>query len=140
MRECNGCTACCFYLDVPEISKTFKAACQHAVAGAGCQIHDTKPAKCKGFRCAWLAGIGRESERPDKLGLMPIVDENKLVVYEVKPGAWGGIASKIWFSILKKSRNHEDGEIEVYLLRHGQEMASLLGSFMPGERFTSHKK
>ncbi len=62
-RTCGGCTACCKTHAVFEIDKSPGRWCEHCNIGKGCRIYDTRPEKCREFRCEWLNGYG---ERPDR--------------------------------------------------------------------------
>ena len=74
-RECGGCTACCYVIEVPGLTG-FRSKCQHAVPGQGCRIWSGpggpggQPEICSQYRCAWAMGFGDEADRPDKSGLL----------------------------------------------------------------------
>jgi hypothetical protein len=53
-RQCGDCSMCCKVMRVEEISKPEHQWCQHARPGIGCAIYETRPAKCRVFRCGWL--------------------------------------------------------------------------------------
>jgi hypothetical protein len=94
-RACGGCTACCTVFGVAEIAKGPYEACAHAVGG--CAIYASRPAACRGYYCLWLAGVGRNMERPDRAGY--VLDEGigddgpVLVAHEVRPGAFDDAAT-----------------------------------------------
>lgn len=89
--SCDGCTVCCEVMGVEELNKRKWEKCQHA--GIGCHIYETRPQSCREFQCMWLQGlVGDESTRPDKLGLMFRLDDDRflgrvIVCHEVYPGA-----------------------------------------------------
>lgn len=69
-RACGGCTSCCFTHDVSTSDELFKEPnewCTHCAVGHGCGIYENgRLLVCKNWQCAWLEGMGTESERPDK--------------------------------------------------------------------------
>lgn len=97
-RRCDGCTACCTVMGVPELSKPYYKSCKHECE-AGCSIYDQRPNSCQAFVCAWRGGIDLvlETDKPDKIGI--VVDVGRISVpdapqintawhaYEVWPGA-----------------------------------------------------
>ena len=75
-RECGGCTVCCVTpkIDQPEMQKQSCVACKHCLGG-GCAVYDTRPPVCRSFYCAWRTeAMFDESWRPDKSGVMPMVE------------------------------------------------------------------
>ncbi len=90
-RECGGCTACCTAVAVHSLRKPFFGKCQHET-DKGCAVYATRPADCRGFGCAWLAGMGEMSDRPDKLGVVIYAEAESdgtvwIYVLETRPGA-----------------------------------------------------
>lgn len=71
MRQCNGCTLCCYVGGVSELEKPPHTSCVH-VTEYGCGIFGSKerPQTCNSFKCAWLHDIGGEKDRPDKIGVL----------------------------------------------------------------------
>lgn len=67
-RTCDGCTACCDLLGVPELDKRANQPCPLAQPGQGCSIHEARPSSCRHFECLWKLGFLSESHRPDELG------------------------------------------------------------------------
>ena len=70
-RECGGCTFCCKAKGIDDLDppKPSWEICQHACE-AGCSIYEERPRSCQVYACAWRMGIGRDSARPDKIGVM----------------------------------------------------------------------
>lgn len=69
MRDCDGCTACCKSVALPELNKKTNESCKH-ISG-GCGIYETRPESCRSFQCAWLSemtGFKDKSMRPDRCG------------------------------------------------------------------------
>jgi hypothetical protein len=71
-RACDGCTACCYIIDVPELGKPYRTHCKHECE-AGCALWQWRPGTPKGqpvvcanYQCIWSAGFGEEEDRPDK--------------------------------------------------------------------------
>jgi len=61
-------------LAIPEIPTLAGEPCEHECA-TGCAIYETRPSRCRGFRCAWLDGWGAKGDdRPDRLGWLAYVD------------------------------------------------------------------
>lgn len=70
MRECGECSVCCYVGAVEPISPAY-SHCPYLVDGAHrCGIYNEpdRPAVCHEYQCAWLKGIGREEDRPDRIG------------------------------------------------------------------------
>ena len=72
-RECGDCSACCTHGGVPEIAKPPGQPCPHDCGG--CDIYATRPQGCRDFVCAWLRGVGAESDRPDKSGVILSIND-----------------------------------------------------------------
>lgn len=94
-RECGACSACCYAIPVRDaaLRKAGHRLCPHQ-GERGCGIYEARPESCREFRCMWLGGWGRLSDRPDRLGLVvePVRPElpELAVVSEVWPGARNG--------------------------------------------------
>ncbi len=92
VRRCGPCSMCCTVLRVDEIGKLAGTPCSKLAEGGGCAIHETRPAICRAYRCAWLEGRFREDDRPDLLGA--VVDFTPrgvgfdLVIIESEPGVF----------------------------------------------------
>jgi hypothetical protein len=87
-RQCGGCSACCSTLHVKELGKPEGQRCEHQ-CDRGCAIHGNgKPEICKGYLCMWRLGVGEDSDRPDRGGLLlhPSIGQ-ELCVYELREGA-----------------------------------------------------
>jgi len=92
MRNCDGCTACCTSLAVPEYDKKTNDACEHICIG--CNIYAERPESCRTFRCTWLSegtGFKELSMRPDRCGVVaaggPTDHGIGMYFYEVWEGA-----------------------------------------------------
>lgn len=81
-RECGECQLCCELLAVKErghlpsgeayaFHKPDRTKCAHQCA-AGCAIYNSEhlPIACRAFECEWLLGHFRESDRPDRSGVI----------------------------------------------------------------------
>lgn len=81
-RQCGDCQLCCELLAVKELGhlpsgeeyafhKPTRTKCAHQCA-AGCAIYDDDrlPISCRAFECEWLLGLFRESDRPDRAGVV----------------------------------------------------------------------
>lgn len=53
-RSCDGCTACCKLLSIPELKKPAQTWCEQCDIGKGCRIYDTRPTDCRTFFCGWV--------------------------------------------------------------------------------------
>lgn len=106
VRSCGDCQACCRAIrvqtdpeDKHQIQKPHHQPCQHQGA-KGCGIYEERPRCCAVFTCMWLHGWGRNSDRPDRLGLIfepvnPLLP-GVVLVTEVTPGArMGGRAGQL---------------------------------------------
>lgn len=78
-RECGGCTACCYVIQVWAVGKPFRTKCPYVVEGQGCGIWSGpggpggpggQPQTCSTYRCAWAMGFGEMKDRPDKTGIL----------------------------------------------------------------------
>lgn len=83
---CADCSLCCTVLRVGELHKLGGVDCVHQnVSGPGCAIHSSRPGICRGYRCLWLRGGLKETDRPDKLGaLLDVVQEGPVVRLEIR--------------------------------------------------------
>lgn len=70
LRSCGGCTACCYTHAVGEIRKYEFSDCPDCTS-AGCAIYESRPRACGAYFCLWaLQGVGNDTERPDKIGVV----------------------------------------------------------------------
>ena len=103
MRNCDGCTVCCWILNVQDtgISKPPRQFCQHLKDtppqftlrsnnkeewkkyNSGCSIHTAKFGICYKYMCDWVKGFGEEKDKPKLSGLL--FDNNRFL--EVWKGA-----------------------------------------------------
>jgi len=67
-RSCGECDLCCTVLRVDVLRKAGGQRCRHQRGEGGCGIYDQRPGICRAYRCLWLKGGLRESDRPDRLG------------------------------------------------------------------------
>ena len=73
-RECGECTACCKFLEIPELNKPVDVLCQHCT-GHSCGIYESRPAVCRGWYCVWRVEKELSDDvRPDKCGVMFSLD------------------------------------------------------------------
>lgn len=94
-RSCGSCRLCCKLPAIPEMGKPADTWCPNANPEPnkpGCSIYADRPQGCRSFRCGWIDGHGRDSDRPDKLGVMmqPTRRSDGLTVIafvEARPGA-----------------------------------------------------
>ncbi len=91
-RACGPCSLCCRVLRVDALRKLGGAPCVHEQEGGGCGIHAERPGICRAYRCLWLRGALRESDRPDRLGaVLDVVGGGGtawLEIREAEPGAF----------------------------------------------------
>jgi len=91
VRDCGGCTACCWSMGVASLTPPFES-CRH-IDGRGCLIYDTKPEDCTKFRCLWLDDVDMPDEaRPDLIGVIfylivdPVDGSDHLAARSSAPG------------------------------------------------------
>lgn len=93
-RQCGACTACCSIHNVPGVTELGERCrflgevgviTMHEVKvgdGAidfepsyhpqeGCTIYSARPRMCSMWFCAWRLGLGQDTDRPDKTGVVP---------------------------------------------------------------------
>lgn len=69
-RECGDCTVCCTVGAVPELNKPAYEECRFLCSGCSLFSKPERPKVCGTFKCSWLWGHGKESDRPDQIGVM----------------------------------------------------------------------
>jgi len=97
-NHCGTCTACCRVYAIPEFDKPAGPWCKHCDVGKGCRIYDTRPERCVGFECLWLASQKHGPAalplalRPDKCKVVFAPSTNEKVMTAVtvpgRPDAW----------------------------------------------------
>ena len=95
VRSCDGCTACCAVFGVEEIAKPAWDACVN-LTESGCSIYAARPNHCRGFYCLYQHGMGKLSDRPDKIGAIfaptngvtEFTGETEIQAYEITPRAF----------------------------------------------------
>jgi hypothetical protein len=91
-RKCGDCRMCCIALPViaPEYDVVSHPGepCRHLCA-SGCGVYGTpaRPRLCHDYACNWLRGHGSVEQRPDRMGALPTIaeDRRQLVLY-LAPG------------------------------------------------------
>jgi hypothetical protein len=122
-RTCGDCRLCCKLPDIPELSKPRDRWCQNASrerGTEGCTIYNDRPQVCREFSCAWLSGLGKEQDRPDKLGVMwqplDLPDGRPGIgVVEARPGALDKPRARMW---LQTFENAKPGQVVVRRYEH----------------------
>lgn len=73
-RKCGECHACCIHLGIEELHKYPGQTCRHLDWANGattkCGIYKDRPTACHTYYCGWLTGMGDETYRPDKSGIL----------------------------------------------------------------------
>ncbi len=69
-RTCGECNACCKVFPIPDVGKDDTKWCRHCEIGKGCTIYEHRPTVCRDYVCMWLHGVGDESYRPDRIGVL----------------------------------------------------------------------
>jgi hypothetical protein len=95
VRPCDGCTECCSVFGVEEIDKDPWVPCDQ-LSHEGCGIYETRPKQCRTFHCLWQNGMGSQSDRPDKLGVIyaptngktEFTKQQEIQAYEIEVGAF----------------------------------------------------
>jgi len=89
-RECGACSLCCTVLRVDELRKLGGTPCVHQRAEGGCGIYAGRPAICRAYRCLWLGGGLRDSDRPDALGaVLDVVAQGTSTWLEIREAEAG---------------------------------------------------
>jgi hypothetical protein len=65
MKLCNGCTLCCYLIEVVALSKDRYRLCEHGLKD-GCGVHPDRPEACRKFFCRWAVEHWPEELRPDR--------------------------------------------------------------------------
>lgn len=91
-RKCGDCSECCTVLAVATLGKPTHQRCAHVRVGTrACSIYEQRPDECGRYECAWLRGMGSNSQRPDKVGLVVTPEETAFgrtfLIMESRPGA-----------------------------------------------------
>lgn len=101
-RSCGECSVCCDYVSIDELQKPARTPCRHlSPAGYGCAIYESssRPKVCHDFQCAWRRGVGREEDRPDRIGAMVSINQIEdglfALALEIQHGAILGSAGKM---------------------------------------------
>lgn len=87
-RPCDGCTACCTVLNVPQLNSPAYESCRYLCAG-GCGIHESRPETCRAYFCEWALGNAPEWMKPNMCGVIPghVKGNTAMHLHEVWPGA-----------------------------------------------------
>lgn len=80
-RKCGDCTMCCTAPEIDEpgyLEKPMGVSCTH-LCEAGCSLFGApaRPKVCEEFACNWLRGDGTVHQRPDRMGAMPTLSEDR---------------------------------------------------------------
>lgn len=126
-RRCGTCTACCVHLWIPELDKAEGDPCP-ALKNHQCSMYEARPGTCREWRCMWIDGFGKPTDRPDKTGLLVYVQrhtsklsEETVAVWETAPGALEARAGK---KVMKRLRaEHSD-----IFIRHHDKTVTIEGS------------
>jgi hypothetical protein len=112
-RHCGDCSLCCKLIRVDAFTKPAGVWCTHCASGGtrgqkrregGCRIHESRPAECRNFYCAWLASptLG-EDWRPSRSKLVLRVEsDGRLIAVHVDPGDPAAWRREPYFQTLKR--------------------------------------
>jgi len=118
MRECGGCTVCCYIGAVPQIDKPPHSPCPKLCNGCYLYGSPERPKVCTDFACAWLRELVPEECRPDKVGVMLSVNQTERGIIgfaiELEQGALTGKAKEA-VSVLAR-----DTFLPVVGVKHGR--------------------
>lgn len=53
INKCDGCTLCCYLLEIPSIKKRAYKLCPDCSLNKGCKIYQSRPQACVNFKCAY---------------------------------------------------------------------------------------
>jgi hypothetical protein len=92
-RDCGGCTLCCKFFPVPELTKPAGRWCPHVAQGRGCGIHSRRPHVCRAFFCQWIHNTDLGPEwRPDTarfvMSIYPGTSALAITLDPAQPAAW----------------------------------------------------
>lgn len=90
-RPCGSCNLCCKIFFVEELNKPANTWCAHVAFGKGCKIHETRPATCRDYQCAWTRDpLLEEKWRPDNAHFVMVRRDNELTIIADPsfPDAW----------------------------------------------------
>jgi len=78
MRPCDGCTACCTWLNGSAHGHDFGngKSCRF-LSCSGCSVHRARPRACENYFCAWAQELLPEDMRPDKCNIIASVESNE---------------------------------------------------------------
>jgi hypothetical protein len=88
-RSCGTCTLCCKVFEVPSLQKPAGSWCRHCSPGAGCGIHETRPAHCREFFCLWMTDRTMPDEwKPERSKIvLTTFPGNGFLYVQVDPGS-----------------------------------------------------
>jgi Fe-S-cluster containining protein len=103
-RDCGTCTLCCKVFQVPALEKPMGKWCQHCSPGRGCGIHETRPAHCRAFHCAWMteSWLGPEW-KPERCKFVLTIDPvTHFLLAQLDPGAPNAWKAEPYYSQFKR--------------------------------------
>ncbi|MFZ4540891.1 MAG: hypothetical protein ACOYNL_03640 [Rickettsiales bacterium] len=110
-RSCGDCAMCCKIPLIPELEKPAMSWCQHCSTRASCDIHPTRPQRCRDYQCYFTMSDLGEEWRPNKARFMISTFPGKLLllVDPSRPDSW---RKEPYFNTLK----HWSTQVEVHVL------------------------
>jgi len=76
-KECGDCHLCCKLPQLNDLDnnmiKPSYSWCKNCTIGKGCDIYETRPDNCKGFKCLYKMGLLQHS--PHKIGFFVFPEE-----------------------------------------------------------------
>jgi uncharacterized protein len=71
MKDCNGCTLCCYVFAIDEFDKPRWEKCKFQEPGVGCSSYESRPERCRIFSCLWQQEVRPFSNLfPGKVGFL----------------------------------------------------------------------
>jgi hypothetical protein len=131
---CGECTACCTVLGVTELQKPMYQTCKH-VCGAGCAIHQTRPAECRKYECFYYHNPIDISLRPDKIGLVIEPQDTKMGPTLVTREVWLGASDEPDGQNLLDTLMKNTGAV-IYIIRPDNTRSVLLP---PGKEYLAEQ-
>ena len=89
-RNCDGCAMCCKLPVIPELNKPYNTWCQHCTTRTSCDIHPTRPDRCRDYHCHFLLSDLSEEWRPSHCRFMVSVLSDKILIFvdPSRPDSW----------------------------------------------------
>ena len=128
-RSCDGCSMCCYILEIEELNKPMGSWCKNCSTRKGCDVYPEHPSECRDYQCGYLVldELFGEEWKPSKSKMVVSAElEGRRFRVNVHPSYPLRWKDEPYYSKLKEIAGNMDPGIMQLLICNGRKTTVLL--------------